>query len=66
MSVYVCMYMYCYTQKGFLCNKDYYYMRASCSPYELYIIQYLFQNKTHMFENKVILTDIQLRIMFFV
>ena len=24
MSVYVCMYMYCYTQKGFICNKDYY------------------------------------------
>ena len=23
MSVYVCMYMYCYTQKGLKCNKDY-------------------------------------------
>ena len=23
MSVYVCMYMYWYTQKGFICNKDY-------------------------------------------
>ena len=26
MAVYVCMYMYCYTQKGFMYNKDYYYV----------------------------------------
>ena len=23
MLVYVCICMYCYTQKGFICNKDY-------------------------------------------
>ena len=26
MLVYVCMFMYCYTQKGFICNKDYCYL----------------------------------------
>ena len=37
MSVYICMYMYCYTQKGFICNKDYYYHNSCKSEADPHI-----------------------------
>jgi ABC-type methionine transport system permease subunit len=45
MSVYVCMYLYCYTQKGFICNKDYYINVQQLHDFEYYKTLYCGSNK---------------------